>query len=88
MYCLYQRVLIEVFDDAVFIRVGNGDEFIAKDDAEAVDLLNFCHVYNVRTVYSEKFWPWQIVLHLFHAHEAHNLLAAVEMNAQIVNKIW
>ena len=81
---LNQSVFVEVLDDVVLVGVGDGDVFIAEDDAETVYLLYHGHVYDVGTVYSQELRTGQIVFELLHAHEAHNLLTVDEVDAQIV----
>ena len=50
-------MFVEVLLDVVLVGVGDGDVFVAKDDAEAVYLFNLGHVDDVRAMGAQALVP-------------------------------
>ena len=62
-------MFVEVLLDVVLIGVGDGDVFVAKDDAEAVYLFDLGHVDDVRAMGAQELGTGQIVFEFLHTHK-------------------
>ena len=74
------KILLYIF----LVAVGDGQILVAKDDAEALNGLCLRHVDNVRAVGTQEFGTGQVVLHLLHIHQTHNLLSVGQIDTDIV----
>ena len=77
-------MFVEVLLDIVLVGVGDGDVFVAKDDAEAVYLFDLGHVDDVRAMGAQELGTGQIVFEFLHTHKRHDALSVSEMDADIV----
>ena len=77
-------MFVEVLLDVVLVGVGDGDVFVAKDDAEAVYLFDLGHVDDVAAVGAQELGTGQIVFEFLHTHKRHNALSVSEMDADVV----
>ena len=62
-------MLVEVLLDIVLVGVGDGDVFIAEDDAETVYLFDLGHVDDVAAMGAKELGTGQIVFEFLHTHK-------------------